>query len=143
MRASGCTATLNGRSWFSITGVVSRNSGREAFRAGPRLRANGWSACSVVVLAVAKAWTLVSVCCVCRNVGGNSVRVCSSWVSLAAIAEKLVSDALMSEASSFSTPPKALVTRLRLWMARRMLRWRVASSVAKRCGLAVQAARSA
>ncbi len=44
VRARGCTATLNGRSWFSITGVVSRNSGREAFRAGPRLRANGCSA---------------------------------------------------------------------------------------------------
>ena len=68
VRASGWTATLNGRSWLAITGVVSRNSGRDAFSAGPRLRANGCSCWSVVALAVANALTLLSVTCVCRSV---------------------------------------------------------------------------
>ncbi len=47
VRASGCSATENGRSWLRITGVVSWNSGREALSAGASACANGTSAWSV------------------------------------------------------------------------------------------------
>ena len=47
--------------------------------------AKGWPWWAVVVLALAKPWTLLSVSMLCWSVGGNSVSVCSSWASLAAI----------------------------------------------------------
>ena len=143
VRASGCTATENGRSWFWITGVVSRNSGRDARSAGPRLRANGSSSCRVVALAPANARTLPSVSVVCCSVAGNSDSVDSSAVSLAAMAEKLVSDALISDASWPSTPPSELATRFRLWIARRMLLLAGRQQAGERPRVAVQRRRTA
>ena len=102
-----------------ITGVVSWNSGRDAFSAGASARANGSSSVSVGPSWAAKPLHLAE-----RLVGlrracpGSSVSPASRLAACEEIAAKFVFDDWISDASWPSTPPSAVATRWRLWIAR-------------------------